>query len=596
MCGIAGIFMRNGASANAEALARMAKALHLRGPDSTGTHIAGPIGILSTRLAIVDVAHGQQPFTGPGGAVLVANGEIYNSPELRAEFPDAPYQTGSDSETALHVFERLGLDYVTRLRGMYAIAVHDAANDRLVLSRDEFGIKPLCFAQTDDFIIFASEPQAIIASGLVTAVEAPDARNEMLQLKYISGARTMFAGVERVLPGETLVIQHGRIALRTRLESLPSPAKRRLSRDAELVGIEAALLDSIAVHLRADDPCSLFLSSGVDSSLLAVLMQSLSEKPIAALTVGYAGAHANDESWDALRTADALGAQCERIEMGEEDFWRLAPRIAAAIDDATADTAVLPTYLLGKIARDRGFKVALCGEGADELFGGYARYRRASLPWARAKNPGERRGVFADEETQRRLAGWDRAIADAEAREEARAPSRLEAVQALDWREWMVNDLLVKLDRCLMAHSVEGRTPYIDRTVVAFARGLPDAYKADWRMGKILLRALLARHLPQARPFAKKKGFNAPVGAWMARRGGDLSRLVSAQPGVRAVFTPDIVHAAFADAQANAQRAWSLLYYALWHSRHMLGAPAEGDIAEVLGEAARANARELEPA
>jgi asparagine synthase (glutamine-hydrolysing) len=271
------------------------------------------------------------------------------------------------------------------------------------------------------------------------------------------------------------------------------------------------------------------------------------------------------------------------VEMGPADFWALAPQIAAAIDDPTADAAVLPTWMLGRAARAQGLKVTLCGEGADELFGGYSRYRKRRAPLSWISGRPRSKGVFGDPAG---LAGWRDGLAALEA---TSIPGRsaVQAAQAIDIAEWLPNDLLTKLDRCLMAHGVEGRTPFLDPVVADFAFRLPDAQKVGWRFGKLLLRDWLAQAFPEARAHARKKGFKPPVGAWMQARSAELGRLVAAQPGIAACLPADRVSAAFANAGASSQPAWSLLFYALWHSHHALGVPADGDIAATLAEASR---------
>ena len=580
MCGIAGIVMRDGAPVDRAVLDRLASALHHRGPDSEGFHLDGGVALVDTRLAIVDVAGGRQPLFGPKGAALVANGEIYNAPELRQAMGSV-FATLSDCEPAVHLYEREGADYAAQLRGMYAIAIHDPATDRVLLSRDPFGIKPLYYVQTDTLFAFASEPQALFAAGLAQSVLRPGATVELMQLKHVTGVDTIFAGVERVAPGETLVLEGGRIVDRRRLATVPPRTHTRQRRAPALAHFDAVMADSVAVHLRTDVPYGLFFSGGVDSTILLHLMRRLSATPVRALTIGYEGRDPADESFGALKAARALGADCTRVEMGADDFWRLAPRVAAAVDDPTADPAVLPTYVLGRAAREAGLKVVLSGEGADELFGGYARYRRATVPLIGGRDNGKS-GVFDGVPAlAQAFEGWSRPFDALAAASPGR--SRLDRLQALDCEERLPNSLLVKLDRCLMANSVEGRTPFLDREVAEFAATLPDHLRANPRHGKVLLRHWLARRAPQTRPFARKRGFNPPVGRWMHDRREAIASLVAAQPGVTAFADRAAVIRVFDAAREAPQPAWSLLYYALWHATRILGRPAEGNIAEVLG-------------
>src|SRR5690348_13209718 len=222
MCGIAGIMSVNGAVPPRQPLQAMEKALAHRGPDGNGHYSSGDVGMVQTRLAIIDLATGDQPLYEPGGAALMANGEICNYIELRAALSGAAFSTGSDCELPLHLYRRHGLGFTEYLRGMYAIALHDPAAGRLVLARDPFGIKPLYYAETTAGFAFASEPQALIAAGLVPAQLVRQVRNELLQLQFTTGRETIFAGIQRVLPGETVVVTRGRIVERRRREALPA--------------------------------------------------------------------------------------------------------------------------------------------------------------------------------------------------------------------------------------------------------------------------------------------------------------------------------------------------------------------------------------
>jgi asparagine synthase (glutamine-hydrolysing) len=580
MCGIAGVMTRDGAAPDPALLDRLQGAIAHRGPDGQGRLLRGGVALVQTRLAIIDLDTGDQPLFAPGGSALVANGEIYNNPELRAAMAGTPFRTRSDCEPPVFLYERDGEKFADALRGMYSIAIHDPARGRLVLARDPFGIKPLYYITTDSQFVFASEPQALRAAQ--NAID-PIRRAELLQIKFTTGTETIFPGIHRVLPGETLVVEGARIVARYRRAALPAGEPVPVLRAAALEALDRVLLDSVAVHLRSDVPYGLFLSGGIDSSALLALMTRAAGTRIRVLTCGWEGGGAVDESREAERLAGIMGADCHRLEMSRRDFWTFAPRIAAAIDDPTADAAVLPTWMLGRAARADGLKVTLCGEGADELFGGYSRYRKRRAPWRFLARKPRSKGVFGAVPA---LAGWRDGLAAVEA-EAGRGRSPLQASQAVDMAEWLPNDLLGKLDRCLMAHGVEGRTPFLDPRVAEFAFRLPDALKTSMRFGKVLLRDWLARAFPEAGAYARKKGFKPPVGAWMAAEAARLSALVAAQPGIAEVLPAEPVRAAFAAAEASPQPAWSLLFYALWHSRHVLGLDPAGDIAEVLAAASR---------
>ncbi len=222
MCGIAGIMTTDGRAPQAAILDRLADLLRHRGPDGQGRHLAGDVGLVQTRLAIIDLETGDQPLYEPGGAALICNGEIYNYIELLRELDGVNLKTGSDCEPPLHLYRRHGLDFTGMLRGMYALAIHDPAARRLVLARDPFGIKPLYTLEAPGWFAFASEPQALIGAGLVAPRLNPGARNELLQLQFTTGRDTPFDGIKRVLPGETLVVAGGRIVERHRRPALPA--------------------------------------------------------------------------------------------------------------------------------------------------------------------------------------------------------------------------------------------------------------------------------------------------------------------------------------------------------------------------------------
>jgi len=587
MCGIAGIVMRDGRDLDEARLDSLARAMAHRGPDGAGTFVAGPIGLLSTRLAIIDLATGDQPLFEPEGAVLVANGEIYNDPELRAALAGAPYRTGSDCESPLQLYRRRGVDFAADLRGMYAIALFDPSTRQVVLARDPFGIKQLYYVETPEFFAFASEAQALIAAGLAGRTLRATARAELMQLKFTTGRETIFSDIQRVLPGERLVLSAGVVVERRTRPALPAGGPVAGDDEALLRELDAVLLDTVAHHLRSDVPYGLFLSGGIDSSVLVALMARLTDQPVYALTAGFAGSGGADETALAGRVAKAVGAEHHVVEVTEADFWAFAPAVAAALDDPTTDAAALPTWLLARAAKGR-MKVVLSGEGADEVFGGYSRYRRAGILGAlagRSRTRGVFRKPLADAPA---LKGWRDGLARAEAAQAGQGRSTMQRLQAIDCAEWLPNDLLVKLDRCLMAHSLEGRTPYLDPVVADFAFRLPGRAKVRGGLGKWLLREWLARNVPAAEPFARKQGFNPPVGEWIAARAGSLATLVAAQPGVAEFLPPEQVRAVVGDAARRRQAAWSLVFYALWHSHHILRLEADGSVEDVLDAAGRA--------
>ena len=583
MCGLAGLALRAGATPDPSVLEALSRALAHRGPDGSGHHATGSAALAHTRLSIIDLATGDQPLFA-GGAALVANGEVYNYRELRAGNA-LVCATQSDCEPPLHLYRRDGLPFADALRGMYAIAIHDRAQRRVVLARDPFGIKPLYVCEVPDGIAFASEAQALIAAGLAQPRIRAEARDELLQMQFTTGAETIFQGITRVLPGESLVIADGRVTERRRRPALPEGGPEAIGEEEAIRRLDAALEESVGLHQRSDVPYGLFLSGGTDSAAILAMMARLNEAPVTAFTAHFDVKAAADEREAARRVARAVGARHVELEVTERMVLDHLPEIVACMDDPAADYAIIPTWFLARRAREE-VKVVLSGEGGDELLGGYGRYRAAMRPWwlwgraMRARGAFDRLGVLREEPR-----GWRDGIAAAETEVAQGGRTRLQAAQALDVCDWLPNDLLLKLDRCLMAHGVEGRTPFLDPGMAAACFRLPDALKVRRGAGKWVLREWLRRTLPASDPFRPKQGFSVPIGHWIAAHAERLGPLVARQEGVREACRPGRVEALFkaASGKREGAAAWHLLFWALWHRRHVEGRAAEGDVFAYLG-------------
>jgi len=604
MCGVAGL-LAPAPGATGEALTgAMIAAIAHRGPDGVRTEATPHAALAHARLSIIDLEGGWQPLHADG-ATVIGNGEIYNYVELTRDFQLAGrLATGSDFEPLLHLYAQEGPAAFDRLRGMYALCLI-GADGRTWLARDPFGIKPLYLLEHADGLAFASEPRAFFAAGLLTPQLAADAGRELLGFSYTVGEATAFQGVRRLVPGEVLEIRDGKVVggrRRRPLEPPPPPVRgpppprveeirhssfsspppqgegdraavegASCSEAALLARLDAVLEDSVHVHQRSDVPYGLFLSGGIDSAAIATLMARLNARPVTAFTCGFDAPGAKDERAQAERVARALNLDWRETRFGEADFWRILPEVAWALDDPTADYAALPTYKLAEAAKG-ALTVVLTGEGGDELFGGYGRYRRALRPAWLGGRPAEPRPGDAGA-----LARW---------RAEAAAPKGLSGLQQAQWADvatWLPNDLLLKLDRCLMAHGLEGRTPFLDPAVAAFAFPLPDRFKVRGRYGKWLLRKWLERACPAAEPWARKQGFTVPVEAWIAPRAGDIAPRIARLAAVRALRDPAAVLAAFA-AETGGQR-WPLLFFAVWSLIHLEGATPQAALAEVVGTA-----------
>jgi asparagine synthase (glutamine-hydrolysing) len=565
MCGIAGVI---GSADEAQARALIQPLAH-RGPDGVRVETVGEAAVAHARLSIIDLEGGWQPLHAAGSTVI-GNGEIYNYLELTREF-DLPVTTGSDFEPLLHLYAREGEKAFERLRGMYAFCLigHDG---RTWLVRDPFGIKPLYFRREAGRVAFASE---------LRSLKPPRPRldpariDQLLALNYTldAGMREVPAsvveGVSRLAPSTALRIEGGEQTLAYLNPHAPAPVVPK-SDDEAVAMLDRLLEDSVTVHQRSDVPYGLFLSGGIDSSAIAVMMARLNSRPVTAYTCGFDAPSARDERAQAERVARSLGLDWRETSFGEEDFWRIAPLVAGALDDPTTDYATLPTYKLAEAAKGT-LTVVLSGEGGDELFGGYGRYRRAMRPWWQGGRPAEPRidAPFLKDGGKAALKAW-RAHGSWTADQTPLLTSQLR-----DLYTWLPNDLLIKLDRCLMAHGLEGRTPFLDKPLAAFAFALPDRLRVRDNYGKWIVRKWLERVCPAAEPWAKKKGFTVPVADWIAPRAADLGPRVAAVQGLREACKPGAVEAAFAD-ERQAHHRWRLLFYALWWSIHVGGAaPAE---------------------
>jgi asparagine synthase (glutamine-hydrolysing) len=573
MCGIVGLI----GGGTPEDARRMIRTIAHRGPDGVRTEMIDRPRIKSVlahaRLSIIDLEGGWQPLHA-AGCTVVGNGEIYNYKELAEEFGlKGKLTTGSDFEPLLHLYAQMGDKAFDRLRGMYAFCLigHDG---RVWLVRDPFGIKPLYYRQADGVVQFASEPRALLGEikGPVQVENEPI--EELLTFNYSLGRNTVFRGIRRLKPGEVTEVIYGRPAPKRTRSALPRPGPVPSDESGLLSALDRVLEDSVAVHQRSDVPYGLFLSGGVDSTVIAAMMARLNARPVTAFTCGFEAAGGKtavkDERGQAEKTARALNLDWREVTFGEEDFWRVLPQVAWALDEPTTDYATLPTYKLAEAAKGV-LTVVLTGEGGDELFGGYGRYRRALRPpLFGGREAGPRADApFLRDHGQEAVVRWRQATEPQAVFGAALAGlDPLQQAQARDIAGWLPNDLLLKLDRCLMAHGLEGRSPFLDPEVARFAFFLPDRFKVRGRLGKWLLRRWLQRYCPGSEPFARKSGFTTPVGTWIAPHAGDLGPKIAAVEGVRRFCDVETVRAVFRDGR-YAEHRWPLLFFAVWWGIHV---------------------------
>jgi asparagine synthase (glutamine-hydrolysing) len=579
MCGIAGVL---GGRVEPGAAGPLIAALPHRGPNGIRTEDGPGWSVGHARLSIIDLEGGWQPLHGAGSTVI-GNGEVYNYVELARDFQMGPtLATGSDFEPLLHLYAREGSEAFDRLRGMFAFCLI-GADDCRWLVRDGFGIKPLYYVEEAGQLRFASEPRALLPAPAERRLE-PQRVEELLALGYTLGEDTIFKGVKRLKPGGTLSFkgasardpEQGQLDL----PWLSAPARTFDSEAAAVEALDAVLEDSVRVHQRSDVPYGLFLSGGIDSASIATLMSRLNERPVTAYTCGFEAPGARDERAQAEAVARALNLDWREVSFGEADFWSVLPQAAWALDEPTHDYAVLPTYKLAEAARGT-LTVILTGEGGDELFGGYGRYRRALRPRWLGGRPAEPQ-VKAPYLRDRGAGALDRWRHSAFEWATIYGGTTLQGAQVADIKTWLHGDLLLKLDRCLMAHGLEGRTPFLDNEVAAFAFNLPDRMKVRGKHGKWLLRKWLESRCPAADPWGRKKGFTVPVADWIAPRAAELGPRIAGVQGVAEACDPEMVRAVFAD-EAHAAARWPLLFYALWWTIH-LGGAAPGEALKSLIE------------
>lgn len=583
MCGIAGQVLLHG-RVDPDALSRMAGALTHRGPEDTGHYVSGAFGIAHTRLAIIDLAGGHQPiFDAQQRYALVCNGEIYNYVELRAELEalGARPLSHSDSEVALHGWAHWGRDSLKRLHGMYAFALFDHSRRELWLARDRLGIKPLYYARLPDRLIFASELKALLPAMPQRPDIDPDALAQFFQNQASSGRQTIFHGIHRVLPGEVLRVDAELNLTRHRYWRATDVQPRELTHEQAVEEWTPLFEQVMREHMRADVPYGVFLSGGVDSAVLLAQLKRLHSQPIRTYSIGWTNAQQKDELDGAQRIAQLLGSDHQPIRLDSQQVFRRLPRCVWAADDLMRDYACLPTLALAEAA-GRELKVVFSGEGGDEAFAGYGRYRPAWVErrFKALRYPGSG-GFRARGELQ---AGWvDRLFQSPlrEALDRHREPfvaawseaprgwSDLQRRQYVDLQTNLPDDLLVKADRMLMAYSVEGRVPFLDHRVVEFGLSLPDALKVRKDAGKVFLKRWAESFLPADHLWRHKAGFHVPVGEWL--RGEFLSRLADKlpqSPAIREWCDPSVVRALLARQAAKhdvTREVWSLMQFAIWH-------------------------------
>jgi asparagine synthase (glutamine-hydrolysing) len=559
MCGICGFAPVDPRREVARALIeRMAATLRHRGPDGCG-FLTGPgVGLGSRRLAIIDLETGDQPITSEdGSATVVCNGEIYNAPELRRslEATGHRFHTRSDAEVIVHLFEDLGLAFVTRLRGMFALALWDAPNRRLVLARDRFGIKPMVYSTTGSGLWFGSEAKAVLAGGEVAAAMELGAVEDLLTFGFVLTPRTLFAGIRRLPPAHLLVWQDGTATLRRYWQAPVGAERSNLGERAWAEALLAKLEETIRIHLRSDVEVGAWLSPGVDSSGVVSLAQSLLDRPLRTVTLAFADPIADETR--TRRTLDTFPGHelPNELAVCDTHSFALFREAVWCMEEPTACMVEIPHLVLAQ-ASARSVKVVLTGEGSDEVFGGYRHVRLnrwtsrfARLPrWLRRgllPGPIESRHPWAvplllapremGRERYRRLVGMTHSaelqgVLSPEFRRnlhtlgpggdwlsgEHRLASlpQFAALHRCEMEVRLPDYILHMTDRAAMAYGLEVRVPFLDHELVELCAGIPPSLKLRAGTEKYILRRALERSLPPEICWRRKRGLTAPSAGW----------------------------------------------------------------------------------
>lgn len=579
MCGIAGIVRRDGYPLSKD-LNQLREMLSHRGPNGSGFECFENVGLVHTRLSIIDLEGGRQPlFDRAKRCVLVANGEIYNYVELMAELQGhgAEFLTHSDSETILHAYLQHGFKCFEHLNGMFAFALLDREKRQLILARDRLGIKPLFYAALPNGIIFASELRAIVPF-LPSVQVNPSALSEYLNNQFNTGRATILQGIERVLPGEYLVIDIQDLSLTQCIYWSPFSVTPRQMTEAQALEEFDGLFGRVMVeHMRSDVPYGLFLSSGVDSAVICSKLHELQQNRIQSFSIGFRE-HANkDERSGADVMSRLFGTEHRFIALTGDMLVKRIPHTVWIADELMRDYAMLPTSVLAETAA-RDLRVVFTGEGGDEVFAGYHRYRPPLLVrWLKMLQHGGSGGF-------RTRGQWnnieilmpDLKILCKEARMPfvrafSRSPkewSWMQRAQYVDMTTALSDNLLVKVDRTLMAFGLEGRVPFLDHRIVEFGLSLPDHLKVQSGHAKWLLKRYGERRIPHDHLFRKKRGFHVPIEAVLAS--GLVQGLKERLPlneGIKEWFDSRALKRflAGANVKRDSRTLWSLMQLAIWH-------------------------------
>jgi asparagine synthase (glutamine-hydrolysing) len=632
MCGICGIAtMPGGPPVSPEILAEMCRAIVHRGPDDEGLHIEAGVGLGNRRLSIIDVEGGHQPLSNENGSLWIAyNGEAYNFPDVRDDLlaRGHVFKTRTDTETMVHAYEEWGLEFVHRFRGMFAFALWDGKTRQLLLVRDRIGIKPLYYTRlSDGTLVFGSELKTILVHPGVRREIEPQALDLFLTLEYIPAPHSIFKNIFKLPAGCMLIYKNGKLDIQKywdiEPEKGPESAARGRSVASLMDELYALLKESVKLRLISDVPLGAFLSGGIDSSTIVGLMRELGASPLRTFSIGFKDASYN-ELEHARRIARRFDTAHEELIL-EPRALELTDKLIHHLDEPLGDFSIFPTYLVSEMARAR-VKVVLSGDGGDEIFAGYEHYqaqRLSRLPavaaGARAAGlvtgrlrPGERKkgtwnklrrftqafekdkdfrhlrwmmfladGAKADlySDTFKEQLGGVRSLREREPFD--RVFARMEEFDRttgelyLDLKTYLVDDIMVKVDRMSMAASLEAREPLLDHKLVEFAFRLPGRLKLHGLTTKWIFKKTVERLLPKETIYRCKEGFSIPIKHWLRVELRDMmesylgEKRIAGEGHFRPAPIRQMMDDHIAGRENYSHQLWALLVFEIWREKYL---------------------------
>lgn len=618
MCGIAGIIGRDGETITAEKIRRMTDTIVHRGPDDEGICTQGNVGLGMRRLSIIDLSGGSQPIYNEDRTVAVVyNGEIYNFPELRKELESRGHRfyTHTDTEVIVHLYEEMGAECVNKLRGMFAIALHDAKRNSLLLARDRLGKKPLYYAHREGRFYFGSEIKAMLAVAPELAEVDPEGVLQFFYFGYIPDPYSAFREIRKLPPGHLAEYRNGQISARQYWDVPAYGASDPGSDEACLEEMERRLAEAVRIRLISDVPLGAMLSGGVDSSIVVALMARESSAPVKTFSIGFRKADFNEAEYARL-VAERFGTDHHELIV-DPDISDTLQHLTGMMEEPFGDSSMIPTYCVSQLARQH-VTVALSGDGGDELFAGYDRYivnwrrqrydfvpawmgkiyRSHMYPLLPARVKGRKfawnitlpsrdryldgvsflpalhreRGLFSDEFVASAREWTDPFRQFERYYDDAPATDQLSRLMYLDTKTYLTGDILTKVDRMSMATSLEVRCPILDHIFVEWVAGLPVKYKFRDGTRKFLFKKLAERlGVPAQILHRRKQGFALPLVHWMRHelKDGLLQILLEPRTLQRGYFKPEAIRGLldehFRGRRDHAGVLWMLLVFELWH-------------------------------